>query len=233
MKMRIRVAAVAWTGAVWIGISAGIFVVEAYAPDGLQAQTLQAQAAAGQSDPANSESTAGGGSANAASDPAKDAGGSYVIGDDDTLHISVWKEPDLSETVPVRSDGKISMPLLNDVQAAGLTPLELRDSITEKLRKFLADPRVTVVVTAMNSQRIFVTGEVVHTGAMGLMPHMTMLQALAAAGFTQFANQKGIYLLRMEGVKQVKVPFNYKEVIKGNHPEQNIVLRPGDTIVVP
>ncbi len=157
----------------------------------------------------------------------------YVIGADDNLHISVWKEPDLSETLPVRPDGKISMPLLNDVPAAGLTPLQLKDSITEKLKKFIADPRVTVVVTAMNSQRIFVTGEVVHTGPMVLMPHMTVLQALAQAGFTQFANPKAIYLLRTENGKQVKRPFNYKEVVKGNHQEQNVALKPGDTIVVP
>jgi polysaccharide biosynthesis/export protein len=106
-------------------------------------------------------------------------------------------------------------------------------SITEKLKKYIADPRVTVVVTAMNSRRIFVSGEVLHTGAMPLLPNMTMLQALAAAGFTQFANLKGIYVLRIENGKQVKLPFNYRQVIKGNHPEQNIQLRPGDTVVVP
>jgi polysaccharide export outer membrane protein len=157
----------------------------------------------------------------------------YVIGADDTLRISVWKEPDLSELLPVRPDGKISMPLLNDIPAAGLTPLQLKDSITEKLKKFIADPRVTVVVTAMNSQRVFVSGEVLHSGPIPLLPHMTMLQALSQAGFTQFANLKGIYLLRMENGKQEKIPFNYKEVIKGNHPEQNIMLKPGDTVVVP
>jgi len=157
----------------------------------------------------------------------------YVIGADDTLHISVWKEPELSETLPVRPDGKISMPLLNDIPAAGLTPLQLKESITEKLKKYIADPRVTIVVTGMNSRRIFVTGEVTHTGPMPLLPNMTMLQALAQAGFTQFANPKAVYLLRMENGKQKKLPFNYKEVVKGNHPEQNIVLQPGDTIVVP
>lgn len=160
-------------------------------------------------------------------------GSDYVIGADDTLHISVWKEPDLTETLPVRPDGKISMPLLNDVTAAGLTPLELRDTITERLKKYIADPRVTVVVTGMNSRRVFATGEVTHTGPMTLLPHMTMLQALAQAGFTQFANPKAIYLLRTENGKQQRIPFNYKEVVKGNHPEQNIELKPGDTIVVP
>jgi polysaccharide export outer membrane protein len=156
-----------------------------------------------------------------------------VIGADDTLHISVWKEPDLSATLPVRPDGKISLPLLNDVPAAGLTPMQLAASITEKLKKYIADPRVTVVVTAMNSRRIFVTGEVVHSGAIPLLPNMTVLQALSSAGFTQFANVKGIYLLRTENGRQVKLPFNYKEVVKGNHPEQNIMLKPGDTVVVP
>jgi polysaccharide biosynthesis/export protein len=169
----------------------------------------------------------------AATAPGPDAPSDYVIGADDTLRISVWKEPELSEILPVRPDGKISMPLLNDIPAAGLTPLQLKDSITEKLKKFIADPRVTVVVTAMNSQRIFVSGEVLHTGPIPLLPHMTMLQALSQAGFTQFANLKGIYLLRTENGKQERIPFNYKEVIKGNHPEQNIMLKPGDTVVVP
>jgi polysaccharide export outer membrane protein len=157
----------------------------------------------------------------------------YVIGADDQLKISVWNEANLSETVPVRPDGKISMPLLNDVDAAGLTPTQLKDSITEKLRKFISDPRVTIVVLAMNSRRVFVTGEVNHTGPMALLPHMTVLQALAQAGFTQFANVKGIYLLRTENGKQSRIPFNYKEVVKGNRPEQNVQLKPGDTIVVP
>ncbi len=172
-------------------------------------------------------------SATAQAPEASSSDSDYVIGSDDMLRISVWKEPDLSETLPVRPDGKISMPLLNDIPAAGLTPVQLKDSITEKLKKFIADPRVTVVVTAMNSRRIFVSGEVVHSGPMVLLPHMTMLQALSQAGFTQFANPKGIYLLRTENGKQQKLPFNYKEVIKGNHPEQNIALKPGDTVVVP
>jgi len=157
----------------------------------------------------------------------------YIIGADDVLHISVWKEPDLTETLPVRPDGKISMPLLNDVSAAGLTPLQLKDSITDKLKKYISNPSVTVVVTGMNSRRIFVTGEVNHSGPMALLPHMTVLQALAEAGFNQFANVKAIYLLRTENGKQEKLPFAYKKVVKGLNPEQNIELRPGDTIVVP
>jgi polysaccharide export outer membrane protein len=157
----------------------------------------------------------------------------YVIGPDDVLHVSVWKETELSETLPVRSDGRISMPLLNDVQAAGLTPTQLAASLTEKLKKFVADPRVTVIVTAMNSQKVYVTGEVTHTGSMSLTPNMTVLQALASAGFTQFANTKGIYVLRVENGKQVKIPVNYKKLIKGEAMDQNVLLKPGDTVVVP
>jgi len=157
----------------------------------------------------------------------------YVIGADDTLHVDVWKEPDLTATLPVRSDGMISLPLLNDVQAAGLTPMQLAASITEKLKKYLSDPRVTVIVTQMNSQRIFVTGEVLHTGAMPLLPNMNVLQALSAAGFTQFANTKGIYILRTENGKQVKIPVNYRQLLKGEKIDQMIMMKPRDTIVVP
>lgn len=160
-------------------------------------------------------------------------GPDYVIGPEDLLHISVWKETDLTNTLPVRPDGKISMPLLDDVQAAGLTPMQLANSLTEKLKKFIADPRVTVVVTQMNSQKVYILGEVTHTGSMALTPNMTVLQAIASAGFTQFANTKGIYVLRTEGGKQQKFPFNYKQVVKGEDMSQNIQLRPGDTIVVP
>jgi len=162
-----------------------------------------------------------------------EASSTYVIGADDTLHINVWKEADLTATLPVRPDGMISLPLLNDVQASGLTPMQLARSISEKLKKYLADPRVTVVVTAMDSQRVFVLGEVQHTGAMALTPGMTVLQALASAGLTQFANTKGIYVLRVQNGKQQKVPFNYKEVVKGESMAQNIILKPGDTVVVP
>ncbi|HTR48598.1 MAG TPA: polysaccharide biosynthesis/export family protein [Verrucomicrobiae bacterium] len=159
---------------------------------------------------------------------------SYVIGAQDILDISVWKEPELTRIVPVRPDGKISLPLLNDVQAAGLTPTQLADAITAGLKKFVTDPQVTVIVSQINSQRVYITGEVQRAGAYPLLPGMTMLQALSSAGgFTQFANLKKIYMLRTEGGKQVRYPFNYKEVIAGKDPEQNIVMKAGDTIVVP
>lgn len=165
--------------------------------------------------------------------PISQASSTYVIGPDDVLYISVWKEKDLTETLPVRADGMVSLPLLNDIRAAGLTPMQLGSEITEKLKKFVTDPRVTVIVTQMNSQRVYVTGEVLHTGAMNLTPNMTVLQALASAGFTQFANTKGIYVLRTENGAQKKYPVNYKKLVKGDQTGQNIRLKPGDTIVVP
>lgn len=162
----------------------------------------------------------------------EDAG--YIIGPEDILSINVWKETELTKIVPVRPDGKISLPLLNDVQAAGLTPVQLGASIRDGLKKFISDPEVTVIVTAVNSRRVYVMGEVAHPGAYPLLPGMTVLQALATAGsFTQFANIKGIYVLRTEDGKQVKHAFNYKAVIKGQNAEQNLELRAGDTIVVP
>jgi polysaccharide biosynthesis/export protein len=165
--------------------------------------------------------------------PVSVVGSSYLIGADDVLLVSVWKEPDLTITLPVRPDGNISMPLLNDVPAAGFSPTQLAASITEKLKKYVADPRVTVIVTQINSQKVYVTGEVLHTGAIQLLPNMTVLQALADAGFTQFANTKGIYVLRDENGRQQKIPVNYKRLVKGQAIDQNIILKPGDTIVVP
>ena len=158
----------------------------------------------------------------------------YVIGSEDVLQINVWKESDISSSVPVRPDGKISLPLLNDVQAAGLTPLQLAAAIVERLKQFIAEPRVTVIVTAMNSRRAYVMGQVTRQGAVLLVSNLTVLQALSAAGGpVQFANTKKIYVLRAEGGKQQRLPFNYDSVIKGKNPEQNINLKPGDTIVVP
>jgi polysaccharide export outer membrane protein len=157
----------------------------------------------------------------------------YVIGPEDVLHVAVWKESDLTATLPVRPDGKISLPLLNDVQAAGLTPMQLADSLTEKLKKYVASPRVTVVVSQINSKRIYLVGEVGHTGAVPMLPNMTVLQALSSAGMTQFANTKKIYVMRTQNGKQVKLPVNYKKLVKGEQMEQNYLLQPGDTVVIP
>jgi len=158
----------------------------------------------------------------------------YMIGAEDVLDISVWNESQISRSVPVRPDGKISLPLLNDMQAAGLTPSQLGTQIAEGLKKFITDPQVTVIVTAVNSRRFYITGEVQRAGTYPLLPDMTVLQALASSGgFTTFANTSKIYVLRTVSGKQTKLPFNYKDVLNGKHPEQNVMLMPGDTIVIP
>jgi polysaccharide biosynthesis/export protein len=163
-----------------------------------------------------------------------DAGADYRIGPQDVVRIDVWKEPDISRIIPVRPDGKISLPLLNDIQASGLTALQLGNAIREGLTKYLNSPQVTVTVTEINSRRVYITGEVTRSGALPLLPNMTVLQALSSAGgFTQFAKRKNIYVLRNEGGRQVKYPFNYVEVVKGKNDDQNILLLPGDVIVVP
>src|SRR5208282_5344729 len=156
----------------------------------------------------------------------------YRIGAQDVVQIDVWKEAEITRTIPVRPDGKISLPLLNDVQAAGLTAMQLAGSIREGLTKYLNNPQVTVTVSQINSRRVFVTGEVAKAGALSLLPNMTVLQALSSSGgFTQFAREKDIYILRNESGKQMKIPYNYKDVVKGK--KEDILLQPGDVIVVP
>jgi polysaccharide biosynthesis/export protein len=156
----------------------------------------------------------------------------YRIGPQDVVQIDVWKETEITRTIPVRPDGKISLPLLNDVQAAGFTAMQLAGNIREGLTKYLNNPQVTVTVTQINSRRVFLTGEIAHSGALPLLPGMTALQAISSSGgFTQFARIKGTYILRNENGKQVKYPYDYKQVLKGN--KEDIVLQPGDVIVVP
>jgi polysaccharide biosynthesis/export protein len=162
-------------------------------------------------------------------------GADYVIGNNDMLGINVWNEPQLTQNVPVRSDGKISLPLIGEVQATGRTPLQLKDDITGKLRSFLSTPNVTVIVLQINSQKFNLLGRVVKPGAYPLLATTTILDAIAqAGGFQDFAKQKNIYVLRRspEG-SETRINFNYKDVIRGSHPEENIKLKPNDTIVVP
>jgi polysaccharide export outer membrane protein len=159
--------------------------------------------------------------------------GTYIIGEEDVLDISVWQQPNVSRSVPVRPDGRISIPLVNDIQAAGLTPMQLANSITDKLKEFLNKPQVTVTVVQINSQKVFVVGEVSRPGPMMLLPNMTALQALSSAGGpTQFADVKRAYLMRHEGGKDVTFPLNYKDLLRGDM-HTNITLKAGDTIVVP
>ena len=157
----------------------------------------------------------------------------YVIGGNDVLTVTVWKEPTLSGSVLVRPDGMISIPLLGDVQAAGLTPLKLADEITTRLKKYVQDPNVSVVVTAIHSKVVYLLGEVLKTGSIDMTPDMTLLEAISSAGgLSEFANKKKIYILRDDGGKRQKIPVHYKEALEGNR-ALDLPLKPGDTIVVP
>jgi polysaccharide biosynthesis/export protein len=160
---------------------------------------------------------------------------SFVIGNDDVLAINVWKEPEISRSIPVRSDGKISLPLVGEVQAAGRTPLKLEQDIAGKLRSYIEEPEVTVMVQQINSEKFNILGQVTHPGSYPLTNSATVLDAIAlAGGFRDFAKQKAIYVLRQNpGGGQSRIPFNYKNLVKGKNPEQNIKLEPRDTIVVP
>ncbi len=160
---------------------------------------------------------------------------SFVIGNDDRLAVNVWKEPDLTRTIPVRSDGKISLPLVGELQAAGRTPLELEQDIAAKLKDYITEPEVTVIVEQINSQKFNILGQVTKPGSYSLAVATTVLDAIAAAGgFRDFAKQKGIYILRQNSSGgETRIAFNYKDVIKGKNPGQNIKLEPRDTIVVP
>lgn len=165
--------------------------------------------------------------------PSADVSPDYVIGPSDSLAITVFKEPTMSGTLPVRPDGMISLSLVGDMQAAGLTPMKLSDGIKDRLRKFINDPSVTVTVLAVNSKHIFILGEVGKPGELPLAPGIDPLQAIASVGgLTPYANAKHIYILRKSGGKQMKIPFDYKKAIKTGD-QQGVTLAAGDTIVVP
>jgi polysaccharide export outer membrane protein len=158
----------------------------------------------------------------------------YVIGPDDLLTVVFWREKELSGDVAVRPDGKITLPLLNDVQASGLTPEQLRAEITTAAAKFVTDPTVSVVVKTMNSRKVYITGMVMKVGPYPLVGPTTVMQLIATAGGLQeFADEKNITILRNENGRQVAFRFNYKDVLKRKNLKQNIELKPGDTIIVP
>jgi len=158
----------------------------------------------------------------------------YVIGPEDVLTIIFWREKDLSNDVMVRPDGKISLPLINEVMAAGLTPEQLRQKLSEQAQRFVEDPNVTVVVKTINSRRVFVIGEVMKPGPYSLMAPTTVLQLISmTGGLQEYADSKNITIMRTENGKPVTYRFNYKDVVKQRNPKQNIELKPGDTIVIP
>jgi len=158
----------------------------------------------------------------------------YVIGTDDVLTVSFWREKDLSTDVVVRPDGKITLPLINDVYAAGLTPDQLREKVLTEAARFIEDPAPTVVVKQINSRKAFITGEVAKPGPYVLTSPTTVLQLIAmAGGLQEFAQKKDIMIVRMEAGRQLSFSFDYSSVVKRKKLEQNIFLKPGDVIVVP
>ncbi|BCS36086.1 GumB protein [Luteitalea sp. TBR-22] len=158
----------------------------------------------------------------------------FTIGPEDVLGVLVWREADVSGDVTVRADGMVTLPLIRDVKAAGLTPNELAEQIQTALREFITDASVTVVVRQMNSRKVFITGEVGKPGAYPLTAQTTVMQLIAiAGGLTEFASSNDITVMRMEDGRSVSHRFEYKDVAKGKKAEQNLVLRPGDTVVVP
>lgn len=158
----------------------------------------------------------------------------YVIGPDDTLSVVFWRDKDMSADVEVRPDGKISLPVINEVVAAGLTAEQLRARITEAASKFVTDPTVSVVVRGINSRKVFITGMVGKPGDYSIPGRTTVLQLIAmAGGLHEFADAKNITINRIENGRQVNLRFNYKDVSKGKNLRQNIELKPGDTVIVP
>ena len=159
----------------------------------------------------------------------------FIIGVDDVLAVNVWKETEISRSVPVRSDGRISLPLVGEVQASGHTPRQLEQEIAKRLQNYISEPEVTVIVQQINSQKFNVLGQVAKPGSYPVANSPTVLDAIAlAGGFRDFAKQKSIYVLRKNpDGGQSRLPFNYKDVVKGKNPEQNVKLQPGDTVVVP
>jgi polysaccharide export outer membrane protein len=158
----------------------------------------------------------------------------YVIGPDDVLTVVFWREKELSSEVAVRPDGKITLPLMNDIQAAGLTPEQLRDELTKAAAKYVEGPTVTVVVKAINSRKVFITGMISKPGPYALSGPTTVTQLIAmAGGLHEFADKKNITILRQEAGREVALRFNFQDVMKRKNLKQNIELKPGDTIIVP
>lgn len=158
----------------------------------------------------------------------------YRIGAEDVLTIVFWREPDLSAEVVVRPDGKISLPLINDVEALGLTPAQLREVLAERAKQFIAAPNVSVVVRQINSRKVFITGNVERPGPYALGGTMTVLQLIAlAGGLREYADSKHIVVMRSENGRALSLPFNYNDISKRRNLHQNVELKPGDTVIVP
>jgi polysaccharide biosynthesis/export protein len=228
----------------WIGISAAVLLFSAVVPatgsahfsDNSGATTRQSTAPTSKddnvkksnlkkADPADSNRSS-------ASDYAPNVPAAYRIGVDDQIQISVWREHDLSLSVVVRPDGVITMPLLNDIQVVGMTPKELADSLTEKLKPFVNEPQVTVSVQAIHSRKVYLIGNASRQGVFELNDNKTAMELIAeAGGLSQFAKANGIYILRVVNGSEVRIPFRYKDAVSGK--AQDVLLMPGDKVVVP
>lgn len=222
----------AWS---WLFLAAMGWACWCFALRGAGAQTTEALRAAGSSlkDEGAKEAGPEGGASGAIH--GADASHGYVIGPGDILAVNVWKDTELSRVMPVRPDGKISLPVLGELQAAGLTALQLQTQIGDKLRDYVRNPQVNVIVQEIKSHTFNVVGKVVKSGSFDLDKPTTVLDALAlAGGFQDFARLSKIYVLRHSaGGAPTIMPFNYKQVIKGKHADENIQLQSGDTVVVP
>ena len=158
----------------------------------------------------------------------------YIIGSEDILYIHIWKEEHLSRTVPVRRDGIISLPLVDEIKAEGLTPLQLKEILAQRFKEFIGDPNITVMVMEANSFKIYVSGQIRNPGVYRLRSETSLLQIIpVAGGFTDWANQKKILIIRKEGGKEKRITVNYKKIVKGEDLGSNIILKAGDTIIVP
>ena len=220
----LAVSTVRWSAA--IGLACFLLTAQTWAQEQVASQSgAQSLIPADVASVAKSASTA-------ATKPHDDG---FVIGNGDVLAVSVWKQPDLSRSLPVRSDGRISLPLIGEVNAAGQTPLKLEQDLTTKFQPFLAEPEVTVIVEQINSQKFNILGKVAKPGSYSLVNSTTVLDAIAlAGGCRDFAKQKAIYILRRHADgSETRLPFNYQDVIKGKNTAQNIQLLPHDTVVVP
>lgn len=226
MNLRFKYLQVVMAVVVTCGFVAAQEVAKAAMPATSTAETTKAS---------NGRSSAAGGTSSSSATPSKVDPNGYVLGAEDVVNVNVWKEPDVTRTVSIRPDGMISLPLIGEVKAGGFTPVELEEQLKQSLAKYIASPEVTVIVEAAKSHKFNVVGEVAKPGTYDLNSSMTVLDAIAAAGgLKDFAKSKQIYILRKnaDGSDQ-KLPFNYKDVIKGRHSEQNIALAPHDTVVVP
>jgi polysaccharide export outer membrane protein len=158
----------------------------------------------------------------------------YIIGAEDILYIHIWKEENLSRTVPVRRDGIISLPLVDEIKAEGLTPLQLKEILAQRFKEFIGDPNITVMVMEANSFKIYVSGQIRNPGVYRLRSETSILQIIPmVGGFTDWANQKKILIIRKEDGKEKRITINYKKIVSGEAPGSNIILKPGDAIIVP